>query len=431
MEAGKTKNYSYWLSAFLCVFVLRVIAQLTQYIWPVGILPPFDSWQSGAMSYPLLLASQIVIIVFLGNILLKFRSGKMEQNPKLGWIYLGIGTVYFAIMAFRLVAGFSFANEHTWLAAQIPAIFHLVLASFLLCVGLFHSAHAEQIVAWGAYPSVIISAVFFHLLAIGNGLNLIIATYFPVTVAALLIIYLEYSNPYRKLWRPSKMEISNDATYMLLTQILLPGLLGFLVSLMLLYSLQSSEIRPDIPWPHAWSVIFQSILMLLVADFFRYWLHRLSHHWKPLWQLHAIHHSPHKLYWLNVNRFHPIEKTIQYLFDVLPFILVGVSDDVLALYFVFYSINGFFQHCNIELRMGILNFIISGPQLHRWHHSVEIQESNSNYGNNLIVWDLLFGTWFLPGSRAVDSLGLINREYPLDFLSQLKTPFIKGLDKNL
>ena len=171
--------------------------------------------------------------------------------------------------------------------------------------------------------------------------------------------------------------------------------------------------------------------MLLIADFFRYWLHRLSHSWKPLWQLHAVHHSPHKLYWLNVSRFHPIEKTIQYLFDVLPFILVGVSDDVLAWYFVFYAVNGFFQHCNINVRMGVLNFLISGPQLHRWHHSVEIHESNRNYGNNLIVWDLLFGTWFLPGSRDVGPLGLINREYPLSFLSQLKTPFIKGLDKNL
>ena len=128
MEDKKTKNYSYWLSAFLGLFVFRVIAQLIQAIWPLSILPPFDSWQSGAMSYQLLLASQIAIIVFLGNILLKFRSYNVKQNPKLGWIYLVVGTVYFVIMAFRLVAGFSFASEHAWLGAHIPGIFHLVLA---------------------------------------------------------------------------------------------------------------------------------------------------------------------------------------------------------------------------------------------------------------------------------------------------------------
>lgn len=290
---------------------------------------------------------------------------------------------------------------------------------------------AEQFVAIGSYPLIMGSALLFHLLAISNGISLIMATYLPVTVAALVIIYLEHSNPYRKLWQPRKIEATNDATYMLLCQILMPRLLGFLVAIQLQYSLQPYEIQLGIPWRYDWPIISQAILMLFAADFFRYWLHRLSHNWKPLWRLHAIHHSPHRLYWLNVGRFHPLEKTIQYIFDSLPFILIGVTEEVLALYFVFYAINGFFQHCNIDLQMGILNFLISGPELHRWHHSVEIEESNRNYGNNLIVWDLLFNTWFLPKTRDVDSLGLINREYPQDFLSQLKTPFVNGLDKNL
>ena len=79
--------------------------------------------------------------------------------------------------------------------------------------------------------------------------------------------------------------------------------------------------------------------------------------------------------------------------------------------------------------MGLLNYIISGPELHRWHHSNQIEESNTNYGNNLIIWDLVFGTWFLPKNELVGDLGLQNRNYPMDFRAQLKTPFIKGLDK--
>ncbi len=58
----------------------------------------------------------------------------------------------------------------------------------------------------------------------------------------------------------------------------------------------------------------------------------------------AVHHSPHRLYWLNVGRFHPAEKAVQYCVDVLPFVLMGVGDDVLAAYFVFYALNGFCQH---------------------------------------------------------------------------------------
>ena len=169
--------------------------------------------------------------------------------------------------------------------------------------------------------------------------------------------------------------------------------------------------------------------MLFLADLLRYWLHRAAHEWEPLWRLHAVHHSPHKLYWVNVGRFHPLDKALQFLLDAFPFIIVGVSEEVLSIYFVFYAINGFFQHCNINLRLGFLNYLISGPELHRWHHSILIRESNRNYGNNLIVWDLIFGTWFLPKEKSVDGLGLKNRQYPLDFASQIRTPFIKGLDK--
>ncbi len=132
---------------------------------------------------------------------------------------------------------------------------------------------------------------------------------------------------------------------------------------------------------------------------------------------------------MNVGRFHPLEKSVQYVFDTLPFVFLGVSADVLSVYFVFYAVNGFFQHSNCEVRLGLLNFIVSGPELHRWHHSRLLQESNNNYGNNLIVWDLLFGTRFLPKGRLVGDLGLLNRDYPLNFVSQLAAPFVKGLDK--
>jgi sterol desaturase/sphingolipid hydroxylase (fatty acid hydroxylase superfamily) len=94
-----------------------------------------------------------------------------------------------------------------------------------------------------------------------------------------------------------------------------------------------------------------------------------------------------------------------------------------------YSIKGFFQHSNVDTKLGWLNYIISGPELHRWHHSRIIRESNTNYGNNVIVWDILFGTFFLPKELAVGELGLINRNYPSTFMSQLKAPFIKAIDK--
>lgn len=255
------------------------------------------------------------------------------------------------------------------------------------------------------------------------------AAYVPVMLGALTVNLLERKFPHQPQWQPDRYDWGNDLVFMLLVQVLLPRFLSFFIAVTLLAALQQYGMVLEGFWPHQWPIAVQALLMLLAADLLRYWLHRAAHEWPPLWRLHAVHHSPKKLYWLNVGRFHPLDKSLQYLLDALPFIVLGVSAEVLALYFVFYAINGFFQHCNIELRLGALNYLISGPELHRWHHSKIIAESNNNYGNNLIIWDIAFGTRFLPDDKQVEELGLINRSYPTSFWTQMKTPFIKGLDK--
>ena len=115
-------------------------------------------------------------------------------------------------------------------------------------------------------------------------------------------------------------------------------------------------------WPVAPPIWQQVVLMLLVAELLRYPLHIAAHNTKTLWRLHAVHHSPKKLYWLNVGRFHPVEKSLQYVLDTLPFMLVGVGAEVVSLYFVFYAVNGFYQHSNVDVRYGPLNYIVSGPE---------------------------------------------------------------------
>ncbi|RTZ64378.1 MAG: hypothetical protein DSZ35_10310 [Verrucomicrobia bacterium] len=279
------------------------------------------------------------------------------------------------------------------------------------------------------YPVLMGTCLLLHYLILDLDFSLQIATYIPVAVGLTVITLMELKFPHRQEWLAKRGDVLNDLSYMFLVQVLLVKILSFFFSITLLKMLRSSGYTFDRLWPDTWPVYTQAVLMVLSADFLRYWLHRLSHKWMLLWRLHAVHHSPHKLYWINVGRFHPIEKGLQFLFDSLPFIVLGVSGKVLALYFVFFAINGFFQHCNIELKLGPLNYIVSGPELHRWHHSVVLGESNKNYGNNLIIWDLVFGTWYLPKTKMVRELGLKNRKYPLDFLSQLKTPFKKGMDQ--
>ena len=215
----------------------------------------------------------------------------------------------------------------------------------------------------------LVRAVLDEAGAKASDINGVAYTAGPGLVGALLVTGLECVIPYQRAWKPARSDIANDTLFMILVQVLLPRLLALLAVMALVDPLRNLHPATATLWPHRWSLAAQVLLMLISAELLRYWLHRLAHTWPLLWRLHAVHHSPEKLYWLNVGRFHPLEKALQFVLDALPFMLLGVNEQVIALYFVFYSINGFFQHSNIHLRYGLLNYLISSAELHRWHHS--------------------------------------------------------------
>ncbi len=438
------KHFGLGLLVLLLLFTFRVGAQLLQWFFPVKFLPPFTAWQSGTLPYGVLLVFQILLIGLMTRVQLRMQSARVVPNARTGEVLLSLGSIYFAFMLFRCGAALSFGQGHAFFGSLLPSVFHLVLSTWVILLGLFHHIGAglserdkrrekmwKHAVTWLAYPVLIAVILWLHLFLVGQGSGVLASGYLPVALGALCITLLEKFCPQRSEWKPDGEEVQGDVTFMVFVQILLPKALKFLLAVTFLNGLQSRGLSFDGLWPHGLPPLAQAGLMILLADFLRYWLHRASHEWSPkLWSLHAVHHSPKKLYWVNVGRFHPIEKFLQFLCDAAPFILLGVSVDVLAIYFVFYAVNGFIQHCNIELRLGFLNYLISGPELHRWHHSWEIRESNKNYGNNVIIWDLLFGSYFLPREREVGKLGLKNRAYPRGFFQQMRTPFIKGKDKD-
>jgi sterol desaturase/sphingolipid hydroxylase (fatty acid hydroxylase superfamily) len=275
---------------------------------------------------------------------------------------------------------------------------------------------------WLHYPVVI--TMTFGLFAVlqAQGAPLLVSTYVPVLFAAGAVTLLEIAFPYRREWRPPSSEIRTDLVFMTIVQLALPPIVSFLFVYALIEPARALNLPLQGLWPHGWPVWIQAILMILAVDFLRYWLHRAAHESDTLWRLHSVHHSVEQLYWLNTARFHPIEKALQMALDSLPFLLLGVNEVVLSLYYISYASNGFFQHCNIDLRYGFLNYVVGSAETHRWHHSREPKEANANYGNTVIVWDLLFGTWFLP-ARTVGDLGLKDPAYPKTFLGLMRAPF--------
>ena len=434
-DMNPPQRYTPWLWLLVALFTFRVIAQFTVAMVNVPGLPAFDKWHSGTVPYAGLLAFQVVIVWIMIRQTVGCSTGRVKPNAATGRILWVLGLVYLGVMLLRWLLGLTVMTDSRWFTNQIPTFFHIVLASFVLLVSVYHRQGSvswldklndaiNTVLPWSIYPIVILLGLVSHVIMVYYwGASLVLGTYLPIIAGALIITALEYLSPHRVTWQPNRYDISNDALYMGVVQLLLPKLVALAFMLLLITPIHNLQLLSTTWWPHHWSIGVQAILMILLADFLRYWLHRLAHTNRYLWRLHAVHHSPEKLYWFNVARFHPLEKALQMVFDVLPFMLLGVTEHVIALYYIFYAINGFFQHCNIHLQFGWLNYVISSAHLHRWHHSKLPAESNTNYGNNLIVWDLLFGTYFLPEDRVIEVLGLQLPAYPPDFVHQMIAPF--------
>lgn len=285
-------------------------------------------------------------------------------------------------------------------------------------------------IKWIIYPVVMTFGVFqfFWILNLGPS-HLEMATTIPMLYIMLTCFLLERAFPYDTNWKPDGVDWKNDALHLILFQTIFPKAFKLLFLLLVLHFLPNNFELVHGLWPHHWPLFLQAITMMFISDFFRYWIHRLSHTVPFLWRFHAVHHALKKLYWLNTTRIHPGEKILQLIWEVGPFICIGVSKEVIALHLVLYGLNGFLRHSNIDMKFGVLNYIISTNELHRWHHSKIIQESNANYGSDTMIWDVLFRSFYWPKERAVEEIGVFNSHYPQDFMGQMEAPLVADLDK--
>ncbi|MDA1122271.1 MAG: sterol desaturase family protein, partial [Bacteroidetes bacterium] len=174
-------------------------------------------------------------------------------------------------------------------------------------------------------------------------------------------------------------------------------------------SLVVQEISPEIGrgiWPaniHPW---VQVLLLLSINDFFRYWYHRWMHESPFMWRWHSVHHSSRRLYWFNGTRSHPIEGLVSGFLWGIPLAFVQAPVEIVFVTGLLGRTIGRFQHTNLDVILGPFDYIFSSPKNHRYHHSKKIEEGNSNYGGDVIFWDILFGSFSLPkGQQPSDDIG--------------------------
>lgn len=132
------------LTAFTLLFALRVCGQAIQYWWATPVLPVFDAWQGSAVAYPVLLSIQLLILVAMFVVAWRIARGALAPNRRAGH-WLGIaGGIYMGGSVLRVVTGLLVSDAPTWFSAWIPAVFHLILAAFVLTLAHFHLRKAAS-----------------------------------------------------------------------------------------------------------------------------------------------------------------------------------------------------------------------------------------------------------------------------------------------
>jgi sterol desaturase/sphingolipid hydroxylase (fatty acid hydroxylase superfamily) len=264
---------------------------------------------------------------------------------------------------------------------------------------------------------------FFALM--GAGWDPVQATGPPIAAHYTFLALAERWLPWHRSWLHSRGDLRTDVGLFALNGAM-GGVVGpaLLVGATALGAAISARWGGSL-WPGDWPLLLQLPLALVVAELVEYSFHRAMHEVPWLWRFHATHHSAPRLYWLNAVRFHPVDLFLVGVVKMVPLALLGAAAPVLALVNLVSAVHGAYQHANVPVRLGPLNWIFSMTELHRWHHSPIPAESNHNYGGNLIVWDVIFGTRWLPADREPpEAIGIESLPaFPMGFWANLAAPF--------
>ena len=170
--------------------------------------------------------------------------------------------------------------------------------------------------------------------------------------------------------------------------------------------------------------VIQIVVGVLVLDFSTgYLAHRIMHMWPAMWRFHRVHHSDDFVDVTTTYRTHPVETVWRFLFAIVPVWLLGVPAAAVVIQRLLQASNGVLEHSNIRLWAPIdrvLSLVWVTPNVHKIHHSRQLAETNSNYGNILTIYDRVLGT-YTPAERAHSVI------YGLDDADPVRSTSFPGL----
>jgi sterol desaturase/sphingolipid hydroxylase (fatty acid hydroxylase superfamily) len=167
----------------------------------------------------------------------------------------------------------------------------------------------------------------------------------------------------------------------------------------------------------------QGLIVIIIGDFIGYWTHRLNHTNSFLWNFHAVHHSAEIVDWLTAVRIHPFNDLFSKGLKAIPILLLGFSPIAVELYTPVLSSYIALIHANVPWAYGPFRYAIASPAFHRWHHEMDRKAWGKNYAGLFPIYDLLFGTFYLPHGQQPKEFGIYGETMTENFIGQMLYPF--------
>ncbi|MBO33692.1 MAG: fatty acid hydroxylase [Rhodospirillaceae bacterium] len=142
-----------------------------------------------------------------------------------------------------------------------------------------------------------------------------------------------------------------------------------------------------------WLAVGASVAILDLAIYLQ---HVMVHAVPLLWRLHRMHHADQDIDVTTGARFHPLEIVLSMAIKMAVITALGPPAVAVMIFEVLLNATAMFNHANFRLPLGLdrcLRLLVVTPDMHRVHHSLLVQETNSNFGFNLPWWDRLLGTY--------------------------------------
>ena len=174
-----------------------------------------------------------------------------------------------------------------------------------------------------------------------------------------------------------------------------------------------------------------NIIFIIVMDLVIYLQHIMVHAIPLFWRLHRVHHADLDYDTTTGARFHTLEILLSMCIKLIAIVLLGPSVLAVVLFEIILNATAMFNHGNVKFPKmvdKILRYFIVTPDMHRVHHSIEEDETNSNFGFNISIWDRIFGTYRedVRAGQVAMIIGIKNIREPKEtnsILGMLNIPF--------